>query len=255
MTGIGGDCFVLYSPKGGLPIALNGSGRAPAAASLDWYLEHGFDEIPERSAHAVTVPGAVDAWFRLLADHGTREMAALLQPAIRLAEEGCPVAPRVAYDFTKSCVQIADDPVAAEIFWRGGARSRFGRPDAPAIARRHPAPHRQRGPPGFLRRAGRGGYGASAARARRLAHAGRFLRPACGLRNPDLLKLCRPRGLRVPAQRTGHCRSDDAQHAGGLRSVRQGKKRGRQDSSSGRSDQSCLQGQGRLLLRSRCKSV
>ena len=128
MTGIGGDCFVLYSPKGGLPIALNGSGRAPAAATLDWYLEHGFDEIPERSAHAVTVPGAVDAWFRLLADHGTREMAALLQPAVRLAEEGCSVAPRVAYDFTKSCVQLADDPVAAEIFWRGGAPLDLGDP-------------------------------------------------------------------------------------------------------------------------------
>jgi len=120
MTGIGGDCFVLYSPKGGVPLALNGSGRAPAAASLDWYVERGFREIPERSAHAVTVPGAIDAWFRLLADFGTREMEALLQPAIRLAEEGCPVAPRVAFDFTKACVQVANDEVAAPLFLRGG---------------------------------------------------------------------------------------------------------------------------------------
>src|SRR5215470_4846871 len=120
MTGIGGDCFVLYSPKGGVPVALNGSGRAPAAATVDWYLERGFGEIPERSAHAVTVPGAVDAWFRLLADFGTREMAALLQPAIRLAEEGCAVAPRVAFDFAKGCAQVADDPVAAPLFQRAG---------------------------------------------------------------------------------------------------------------------------------------
>jgi gamma-glutamyltranspeptidase / glutathione hydrolase len=126
MTGIGGDCFVLYSPKGGLPLALNGSGRAPAAATLDWYLERGFHEIPERSAHAVTVPGAVDVWFRLLADFGTREMEELLQPAVRLAEEGCPVAPRVAFDFTRACARVADDPVAAPLFLRGGKPLELG---------------------------------------------------------------------------------------------------------------------------------
>ena len=121
MTGIGGDCFVLYSPKGGLPLALNGSGRAPAAATLDWYVERGFNEIPERSAHAVTVPGAVDAWFRLLADYGTREMEELLQPAIRLAEEGCPVAPRVAFDLSQSLRAGRRRPtVAAPLFLCGG---------------------------------------------------------------------------------------------------------------------------------------
>jgi gamma-glutamyltranspeptidase / glutathione hydrolase len=126
MTGIGGDCFVLYSPKGAPPLVLNGSGRAPVAATLDWYLERGFDEIPERSAHAVTVPGAIDAWFQLLADFGTRDMAALLQPAIRLAEEGCPLAPRVAFDFTKASVRIADDEVAAKLFLRDGRPLRLG---------------------------------------------------------------------------------------------------------------------------------
>ena len=37
-TGIGGDCFVLYSRRGASPLALNGSGRAPAKANVDWYV-------------------------------------------------------------------------------------------------------------------------------------------------------------------------------------------------------------------------
>ena len=45
MTGIGGDCFALYSEKGGLQVALNGSARAPAKAQLEWYTEHGIQQI------------------------------------------------------------------------------------------------------------------------------------------------------------------------------------------------------------------
>src|ERR1700752_1561786 len=44
-TGIGGDCFILYSRQGAWPVALNGSGRAPAKATVDWYTEHGIGEI------------------------------------------------------------------------------------------------------------------------------------------------------------------------------------------------------------------
>src|SRR5579863_3005710 len=78
MTGIGGDCFVLYSPKAGKPLALNGSGRAPLKATAEWFSERGIAEIAITSPHAATVPGAVDAWFRLLEDHGSKDMADLL---------------------------------------------------------------------------------------------------------------------------------------------------------------------------------
>lgn len=99
-TGIGGDCFCLYAPAGtGKVIALNGSGKAPAAASIDWYESQGISELENTSGHAVTVPGAVNAWETLLGAHGTKGLDELLQPAIRFAAEGWPVHPKVAWDW------------------------------------------------------------------------------------------------------------------------------------------------------------
>ena len=95
MTGIGGDCFALYAPKAaGRPVALNASGMAPMRASVEWYRERGFSEIPVESVHAATVPGAVDGWCALLERDGTKDLEELLAPAIRLAEEGVLVSPR-----------------------------------------------------------------------------------------------------------------------------------------------------------------
>src|SRR5665213_2708362 len=46
-TGIGGDCFALVQPKGeGKVVAYNGSGRAPMAATPEWYLKHNLHSIP-----------------------------------------------------------------------------------------------------------------------------------------------------------------------------------------------------------------
>ena len=69
-TGIGGDCFCLFSPKGATDIvAYNGSGRAPAAATAKWYADNGITEIEQQSPHSVTVPGAIDAWDVLVLQH------------------------------------------------------------------------------------------------------------------------------------------------------------------------------------------
>src|ERR1700726_5146736 len=94
-TGIGGDCFALIQPRGeGKITAYNGSGRAPAAADVSWYLERDIHAVPLTSAHAVSVPGAIDAWQTILRDHGKFGLDTLLQPAIKAAEEGYVVAPR-----------------------------------------------------------------------------------------------------------------------------------------------------------------
>lgn len=100
MTGIGGDCFVLWSDASGKIKALNGSGRAPAALDAATLRDTGAAVVPPYSAHAVTVPGAIDAFCTLSDTVGKLGLDAVLAPAIHYAETGVPVAPRVAFDWT-----------------------------------------------------------------------------------------------------------------------------------------------------------
>ncbi len=115
MAGLGGDCFVLVKPAGQNRIhALNGSGRAPTGLTAATLRDRGLTAVPLRGIEAVTIPGAVDAFCRLSADWGTLDLATTLAPAIRYANEGVPVAPRVARDW----VLAADD-------LKGAARDHF----------------------------------------------------------------------------------------------------------------------------------
>jgi gamma-glutamyltranspeptidase/glutathione hydrolase len=120
-VGLGGDAFALFSPKGGSKIiALDGAGAAPAAATAFWYRDRGHSVMPNSGAHSVIVPGAVKTWARLAADHGTRSFAELLQPAIKIAEQGFPVTARVAMDWRASADRLAQDEATASVFLPGG---------------------------------------------------------------------------------------------------------------------------------------
>lgn len=100
MTGIGGDCFVLYSEAGSDEVtALNGSGRAPAALDAATLRARGETTVPLYSADAVTIPTAMDAFCGLSDQVGKLGLDALLAPSIHYADEGVPVAPRVAFDW------------------------------------------------------------------------------------------------------------------------------------------------------------
>ena len=139
-TGIGGDCFVLYAPRGASEvIAFNGSGRAPAAAEAGWFVDNGIAEIDIHGPHAVTVPGAIDAWSRLVTDHGSRSLGELLKPAIGYAEDGYVVHPRVAHDWAENAEKLARCETSARIFLSGGRSPRAGavhhQPDLAATLR------------------------------------------------------------------------------------------------------------------------
>ncbi|WP_040604919.1 gamma-glutamyltransferase [Sagittula stellata] len=123
MTGIGGDCFALVSAANdaGRVTAFNGSGRSASAASAEQLRAEGLTEVPVDSIHSVTLPGAIDGWFKLHARYGRLDMERLLRPAIALARDGYPVHARVAWDWRQSEQLLASREASRAVFMPGGA--------------------------------------------------------------------------------------------------------------------------------------
>jgi gamma-glutamyltranspeptidase/glutathione hydrolase len=134
-TGLGGDVFALYyDAKTRKVIALNGSGRAPAGLTLELIQSEGYGNgLPATHPLTVTVPGACAAWCDLSERYGCLPLSHTLHPAIKLAEEGYPVAPITAWFWQRSVDRIlktslngqellldGHSPAAGEIFYNPG---------------------------------------------------------------------------------------------------------------------------------------
>jgi gamma-glutamyltranspeptidase/glutathione hydrolase len=117
MTGLGGDLFALVCMHGSREVkALNASGRAPYAASLEKMKSLGFQKMPETGIHGVTVPGTLDGWCTLLESCGTMELEPVLSPAIALAEKGYPVTEITANRWRDSQPKLEKDAAAARVY-------------------------------------------------------------------------------------------------------------------------------------------
>ncbi|HEX2529119.1 MAG TPA: gamma-glutamyltransferase [Geminicoccus sp.] len=126
MVGIGGDMWALYAPSSGGVIAVDGSGHAPAGATIERLRGEGLQSIPQDSAHAVTVPGAVAGWSALLQAHGTRSLQELLRPAINYARNGFPVHPRVAFDWAGDVAVIGKTEAGRRFYLPNGRSPMVG---------------------------------------------------------------------------------------------------------------------------------
>lgn len=104
--GIGGDAFCLFYDATTRSVkALNGSGRAPEKLGIEYLRSRGITgEIPSTDLNSVTVPGAAAAWVDAVEAFGSGKLSVgeVLEPAIRLAEEGVPVSEIHSHSWQRS---------------------------------------------------------------------------------------------------------------------------------------------------------
>lgn len=100
-NGIGGDAFALVWMKDKL-YGLNASGPAPSDISISKVKSLGHEEMPKFGFTPVTVPGAPKAWASLIERFGNLTLKEVLEPAVRIAEEGYPVSTTLGYFWKKA---------------------------------------------------------------------------------------------------------------------------------------------------------
>jgi gamma-glutamyltranspeptidase/glutathione hydrolase len=77
---------LIYNPKSGKVIAVNGLGVAPTGATAEFYKSKGLDGPPEDGPLSAVTPGTPGALITMLSEFGTLSLAEVLAPAIELAD-------------------------------------------------------------------------------------------------------------------------------------------------------------------------
>ena len=121
--GLGGDSFILaYDVKTGKVTNINSSGVAASGAEAEYYRGQGLALMPIQGPHSVSVPGEAAAWEAMHRNFCTMPFADLLAPAIRYAERGFPVPPRIARSFAGNAELLARFSATADIYLANAGR-------------------------------------------------------------------------------------------------------------------------------------
>jgi len=125
-SGLGGGAFMLvYERLGNELVFHEGRETAPAGATIDMFMKDG--EVMGfidswQSGKAVGVPGAVALYKNAHDQHGQLPWATIFEPAIRLAERGFRVSPRLAGYLPRmaEASRLDENPDTAAYFYPGG---------------------------------------------------------------------------------------------------------------------------------------
>ncbi len=119
-SGIGGGGFLLHGDSKGQIEAIDGREIAPASADGQWFMADGLP-MPFRQVvpggKSVGVPGAVALAATAHRRHGKMRWARLFQPAIRLAQDGFEITPRLHATLARARRSGAFDADARALYY------------------------------------------------------------------------------------------------------------------------------------------
>ena len=125
-TGIGGDCFAIIKMNNDEAISVNGSGISPKKTNLDFFKKNNINKIDLLSPHSVTVPGAIDAWYKMHKKFGKLEFKQLFLTAEYYAREGFPVHEIEAYHWKKNEDKLKKNKITKNEFLINNQAPKYG---------------------------------------------------------------------------------------------------------------------------------
>lgn len=121
MNGVGGDLMVVYwEAKTGKLYALNASGWAPQAISIEFVKRKGITNMAQAGIHSSTVPGCVEGWWKLHKRFGRLAWADIFKPAIYYARNGYPVTERIHDYWWHRAGLLSTNKAGSAIFLHNG---------------------------------------------------------------------------------------------------------------------------------------
>ena len=119
---IGGGGFLVYREASGESVAYDFREVAPPGSSADMWLRGGqYDPKMHHLSHlAVGVPGTVAGLHLAWNDHGKLPWRQLVEPAVKLARDGCPVSFELASSLAGVLDQMRPYPASVQQFSNNG---------------------------------------------------------------------------------------------------------------------------------------
>ncbi|MCC5868037.1 MAG: gamma-glutamyltransferase [Gammaproteobacteria bacterium] len=129
-SGLGGGGFwLLHRAEDRYQVMVDGRETAPGAAHRDMFLDDDGQPVPDLSRNsmlAAGIPGLPAGLVHLSSQYGRLPLGSALAPAIRYAEEGFEVYPRLLMGLEFKREQMLTSPAAAEVFLPGGELPELG---------------------------------------------------------------------------------------------------------------------------------